>query len=94
MKCPGKPLTNFHDNAIYELLNAVKRGNDAARNSSNIDLQELYNKVKVEQKRERYEGMPSYIVSKQWNKKFNEFIQKNGPYPGPILNFSIMNHVF
>lgn len=42
--------------------------------------------MQVESKKTKLEGMPSYLISVTWNKKFNNFL-KNGPFPGPISNF-------
>ena len=38
--------------------------------------------------------MISYILEKDWNKKWSEYILHEGDYPGPITNFPLLNHVF
>lgn len=38
--------------------------------------------------------MPSYLISQAWRKRLKEYLQDKGPYPGPITNFDILNHVF
>jgi hypothetical protein len=37
--------------------------------------------------------MPSYLVSRAWLSKYEKYIKKVGDHPGPITNFSIINHV-
>ena len=38
--------------------------------------------------------MPSYLISKDWNKRFSQFLFSDGPFPGPMTNFDLINHVF
>lgn len=38
--------------------------------------------------------MPSYLVSMPWKKRLDKYLENEGPFPGPISNFELINHVF
>lgn len=75
-------------------MGVVGRGRELARAVGEVDKEELKERMKQEEKRTKYEGFPSYLLSVRWNKKFNEFLFRKGQSPGPISNFELINHVF
>lgn len=38
--------------------------------------------------------MKSYLVEKNWNEKWVDYIAKDKEHPGPISNFTLINHIF
>lgn len=52
-------------------MDVVLKGREFEKRMGDINKLEVKDKIKLEEKKNKYEGMPSYLISINWNKKFN-----------------------
>lgn len=71
-------------------MEVVKTGMNYPKNKEKIDkkkLQNLINGGEKYTKETKFEGFPTYLISKKWDKKLKKYLSNDEVFPGPITNF-------
>lgn len=66
-KCPGRSLTPFHQSSLEDILIAASQFPKSEKILEGVNLEELRKTMKDLQRRKKFEGLPSYIISTSWN---------------------------